>query len=365
VYGVCRRRLDNDHDAEDAFQATFLVLARRAGSVAKHDSVRSWLYGVARKVAARAATVRGRLPTTPLPTDVAAPERDAAWADVRPVLDEEVGRLPEKYRSPVLLCYFEGRTYEEAARELGWPLGTVSTRLTRARERLRTCLARRGLALSAAAVTALVSETATAAVTADRARSAAAAALNSGAVSAKTLALAQGVIHTMKATKLKLAVALLLATGVIAGGIGGVAHYLRADGPEAVARPETPDPPSGDKKKPAPEKVRGTTVDALRQKKAEAARKTYQMLWVQFEHGQDSLDRLFLWSRNWVDAQLATTSDRTERVAACQAYVDRTRKLAEINRERYKAARVDESVVHSSEYHLAEAEILLALVKEE
>src|SRR5262249_31028688 len=167
VWGLCRRLLRQESDAEDAFQATFLTLVRKAGSIGKGGSVASWLYKVAYRVAlhARARAARGAGREQAAPAEPAAgPAEDPVWRDLRPVLDEEIGRLPEKYRVPVLLCYLEGRTVDEAAEQLGWPRGTVATRLTRARERLRGRLVHRGVALSAAGWGALLTEDLVAAV---------------------------------------------------------------------------------------------------------------------------------------------------------------------------------------------------------
>src|SRR5262249_46009009 len=155
VLSVCRRVLRDAWDVDDAFQATFLTLVRRAGSIGKRESVSSWLYTVAYRVALRA---RGRAARRSARQeglggiDVAAaapgPDTALAWREVGPVLDAEVQRLPEKYRAAFVLCCLEGKTNEEAARELGCPKGTVLSRLARARERLRRRLSDRGLLLS-------------------------------------------------------------------------------------------------------------------------------------------------------------------------------------------------------------------------
>jgi RNA polymerase sigma factor (sigma-70 family) len=159
VLGVCRHILGQVHDAEDAFQATFLVLARKAGTIRDRRVLGCWLYEVAYRIAVRAKThaVRrrsrerqGAEVAAVAPAGDQDLAQDLAWAELRPVLHEEVNRLPEKYRSAVVLCYLEGRTNEEAAALLRWPVGTVKGRLSRARELLRSRLARRGLALSAA-----------------------------------------------------------------------------------------------------------------------------------------------------------------------------------------------------------------------
>ncbi len=147
VLAVCRRALGVTPDADDAFQATFLILIRRAGHLGPRDAIGPWLYGVARRVAARArdqaARRRRREPVT-LDRDVEGRSRSATEPDVSEILDQEWNRLPARYRSPMVLCYLEGRTHEEAARDLGWPVGTVKGRLARAREILRDRLTRRG-----------------------------------------------------------------------------------------------------------------------------------------------------------------------------------------------------------------------------
>jgi RNA polymerase sigma factor (sigma-70 family) len=154
VLGVCRRVLGTRPDAEDAFQATFLVLLRRANSLQAADSLGPWLYGVAWRVAsrARAGNARRRLEeekaaaTRPEQTET---DCSAARRELHAIIDEEINRLPEKYRRPLVLCYLEGLTQEAAARQLRWKAGVLRGRLDRARLRLRGRLARRGLAPAA------------------------------------------------------------------------------------------------------------------------------------------------------------------------------------------------------------------------
>lgn len=155
VLGVCRRVLGDEHDAEDAFQATFLVFARRAGAIRSQGAVGSWLCGTAYRISlkAKAAAARRRAQEKRASTmPKIDPESEAAWHELKPVLDEELNRLPEKYRIPLVLCYLEGKTNEVAARELGWAPGSMSYRLAQARERLRERLVRRGVALSTALI---------------------------------------------------------------------------------------------------------------------------------------------------------------------------------------------------------------------
>ncbi len=135
VFRVCNQALRDRHAAEDAFQATFLVLARQARSIRKADSLESWLFGVASRAAARIRMLEARrqqcerrLANVRADGESDVPDPSENW----PELHAEIARLPEKYRIPIVLCYFEGLTHEQAAGRLGWPVGTVKTRLSRA-----------------------------------------------------------------------------------------------------------------------------------------------------------------------------------------------------------------------------------------
>ncbi len=245
VWGVCCRLLSNHHDAEDAFQATFLVLVRKAAD-APRQAVANWLYGVARQTAVRLramAAKRGRreaqVMTMPEPT---VPE--ARDADVQAVLDEELGRLPEHYRGVIVLCDLEGMTRKEAARQLGIPEGSVASRLARARALLAKRLNRRGLfsggsvaavlsagAASASAPPALVASTIQAA-------SLLAAGQAAGAVSAKVAALTEGTVRAMFVTKIKSVLAVMLVAGIaLAGAAGLLYHTQAAEPPKAKGEP--------------------------------------------------------------------------------------------------------------------------------
>ena len=219
--------LGNDHDADDAFQATFMVLARKAGSLTGKESVANWLYGVACRTAMKARVGAGRRRRRE--EVVAAMTReetsdDVAEALVCPVLDEEVNRLPDKYRLPVLLCYLEGESNEEAARRMRCSIGAIKMRLLRARELLRNRLTRRGVAVSAVALgTLLERSAASAAVPATPIASICNAAnlfAAGSASSATAAALAQGVIRDMQFAKMKLAAVTILGLGVLGLGIG-------------------------------------------------------------------------------------------------------------------------------------------------
>jgi RNA polymerase sigma factor (sigma-70 family) len=234
VLGVCRRMLINDADAEDAFQAAFFVLARRAASVVKRASLACWLYGVAYRTAleARARRWRRRARETPM-EEMPHPHVDAAEVqDWRPLLDEELGRLPEKYRTAVILADLEGRTRKQVAGLLRVPEGTVSSRLATARRMLAERLTRRGVALSGGAVAAaLTAERATAGVSVALALSTVKDAVQFAAGHAAALAspaavLTMGVFKAMLMTKLKVIVATVMVATVL--GACGLAYYTSA-----------------------------------------------------------------------------------------------------------------------------------------
>ena len=231
VWGVCRRVLRNHHDAEDAFQATFLVLVRKAASIASREMVANWLYGVAHQTAlkARATAAKRRArerQVTEMPEPAVA-EQDL-WHDLQPLLDQELSRLPDKYRVVIVLCDLEGKTRKEAARQLGVPEGTVASRLARARAMLAKRLARHGLAVSGGALAAVLSQnvasagvpTSVVSSTIKAASLVAAGQAAAGMISAKVAALTEGVLKAMLLTKLKIATVVLL-VAVAAAGSGG------------------------------------------------------------------------------------------------------------------------------------------------
>ena len=161
VQGVCRRILGDAHDAEDAFQAVFLVLARKSASIRRPDLLANWLYGVACRIARKARIRAIRREIRERQAGKMATQSqllDLEWVELKAVLDDELSQLPEKYRAPLVLCYLRGQTNAEAAAQLGWPTGSISERLSRAREMLRKRLSRRGMNLSAALLALLLSQ---------------------------------------------------------------------------------------------------------------------------------------------------------------------------------------------------------------
>jgi RNA polymerase sigma factor (sigma-70 family) len=234
VWAVCRRVLRNYHDAEDAFQATFLVLVRKASSIASPELLANWLYGVAHQTAlkARATTAkrRSRERQVMKMPEPAVPEQDL-WNDLQPLLDQELSRLPDKYRVAIVLCDLEGKTRKEAARQLGVPEGTLAARLVRGRVMLAKRLARHGLAVSAGSLAAVLVENAASAsapnslvVSTIKATDLFAAGQTAAksVISVKVAALAEGVLRTMFLTKLKIATAVLVAAAVLASGFSAV-----------------------------------------------------------------------------------------------------------------------------------------------
>jgi RNA polymerase sigma factor (sigma-70 family) len=227
VWGVCRRILHHYHDAEDAFQATFLVFVRKAASIASPDLLANWLYGVAHQTALKArATSAKRKTRERQVNDMPEPAamQSNLWNDLRQLLDQELSRLPDKYRSAIVLCDLEGTTRKEAARQLGVPEGTVAARVVRGRKMLAQRLARHGLALSGASLPTVLSQnTASATVPSGVVGStikaatllAAGQAAATGVISVKVLALTEGVVKAMFLTRLKTGVTIMLGMGLL------------------------------------------------------------------------------------------------------------------------------------------------------
>ncbi len=228
VLAVCRRILHDPHAAEDAFQATFLVLLRKAGSIRNHASLAGWLHRVAQRVSLRARAQAEKRSRRERRFETMPSHRtldDITWKDLRAVLDEELGQLPEKYQSALVLHYLEGKTQEQAARELGVPRTSLASRLAWGRGLLRERLARRGLALSSGLLAATLT--------------ARAVFLPAAAAAAGTaVSLADDVVRSLSAAHAKTGI-ILAALTALALGSGLAAHGMLAD---AAPRLE-PDPP--------------------------------------------------------------------------------------------------------------------------
>jgi RNA polymerase sigma factor (sigma-70 family) len=229
VLGVCRRVLRDAMDAEDAFQATFLVLVRKAPSIVPRSQLAPWLHGVAHKTALKAKAMNRRRRVKEREAGAAQARNAPAttWDPLLEILDGELSALPEKYRAPILLCDLEGLSYKEAAARLGCPPGTLSGRLTRARALLARRVSRRCPPVTAAALPALLARAVPVAVSPSLkactiragAHLAAGKALSESAVPAKVALLAQGVLKMLLLSKLKtVTVGLLLLAAVVATG---------------------------------------------------------------------------------------------------------------------------------------------------
>src|SRR5262245_32193015 len=233
VLGVCRRALGNLHDAEDACQATFLVLARKAASIRKNTALASWLHGVACRVSAMLKREQARRQRREGKAHAAAPPDAAAevnWREMQVLLDEELEQLPQRYRTPLILCYLDGKTRDEAAGQLGLSVGSLHGRLERGRALLRQRLVQRGLTLSAALfATALAEGVARGALSPTFVISstrvavlfAAGEPLAEGTVAAPVITLTQGVLKSMFLTKVKLGMGAVLCAGLLVALIGG------------------------------------------------------------------------------------------------------------------------------------------------
>jgi RNA polymerase sigma factor (sigma-70 family) len=240
VLGVCRRVLRHEADAEDAFQATFLVLVRKAGTVQPRDHVGHWLYGVAYRTALRAKALEARRRmkerTAARPQEL----QDGIWKDVLPLLDQELSGLPEKYRIPVVLCDLEGKSRKEVARILGCLEGTLSSRLARARTLLARRLYRRGVVLSGGALATMLSAYgAVSSVPVGLASGtikmalplAAGQAAATACASANVLTLTEGVLKAMLLTKVKTATVILCGVAALGMGTGGMLYRAKASEP--------------------------------------------------------------------------------------------------------------------------------------
>jgi RNA polymerase sigma factor (sigma-70 family) len=252
VYGLCRQLIGDLHDAEDAFQAVFLVLARKAASIEKPDLLANWLHGVALRTARKAKGRRARqrrfesaagvrhraiesIATRAATGTLELTDKAALDADVAAALHDEIAQLSRTFRLPIILCYFEGIALDDAARRLHWPAGTLRSRLARARDKIRRGLTRRGIVLSAVALGAALSPKSVSASLCDATTKAAShfVAGRGFPASAAATALAREVLRSMRFSKLRFTALTLLVVGAIAAGAGFLSHaYAKKDGPK-------------------------------------------------------------------------------------------------------------------------------------
>jgi RNA polymerase sigma factor (sigma-70 family) len=365
VFGVCRRVLNNISDAEDAYQAAFVVLACKARAISRPELLGSWLYRVAFRAALRARAEASRRREHPLPSAdiaVAPPIPDADWADLRPVLDEEIERLPQKYRLPVVLCYLEGHSNDEAARRLGCPLGTIASRLATARERLRGRLMRRGITLSSsllASVLAVDALSATvpgtvceAAITSALAFTSGAAL--SGAAATSSILLAKGVLRSMLLSRIRTVFIVLAILGLV--GIGG--GYL-ATQPGADARPQDRPPALA-----AGDDVGAKRVAELLKLRRDAAEAVFEFRIKKVEAGAALADEAFFaCSLRLHQAELDLCRTRAERVEACTTHMNRMNRADQILQAQFQAGKINIGDGAVGTYYRADAELRLERAK--
>ncbi|MBA4067130.1 MAG: hypothetical protein C0501_26175 [Isosphaera sp.] len=257
VYNLCHRVLRNPQDAEDAYQATFLVLARKAHALTARESVGNWLYGVAYRTALKARTAAARRSRR----EAAAPVREPAGPlaeltvhEAQAIVDQELARLPDKFRAPLVLCCLEGLTRDEAAQQLGWPAGLLKSRLEQGRELLRGRLVRRGLTLSAGLFsTGLLGGAALAGPAPDLAAATveagvlvASGAAAGGVASARAVALAEGVSRALWWTNARALAAILAVAVPAALGVAAATSAPAAKPGPAARAPAPPPPPAAD-----------------------------------------------------------------------------------------------------------------------
>jgi RNA polymerase sigma factor (sigma-70 family) len=247
IWGLCVRCLGETPEAEDAFQATFLVLVRKAASLRGPKRLGPWLYGVAYRTSLKLRGQRARRAAreTPLPTELFQERPESIWSDLGPVLDEEITRLPTKYRLPVLLCCLQGLSSDEAAQRLGCAKGTVFSRLSRARDLLRRRLARRGVEVSAGALAAVLAENTLLRAAPSlalremtiRTSLLLAAGTTGQTLSAPLAGLVEGVVRSMFLSKVKFALIIVLVVGIAGAGTSFLAHSTSASPPSAPSPP--------------------------------------------------------------------------------------------------------------------------------
>lgn len=392
VLRVCRQLLSNAHDADDAFQATFLVLARKAKAIGRGDLLAGWLYGVARRIAVRVRVQAARRHSREQPLMEATatttpPELEARehWS----MLHEEVVRLPAKYRQPVVLCYLEGKTLEEAARLLDWPKGTVSGRLARARDLLQRRLTRRGVAVPVAGGVAVLlgSRSVMAAVPRELLRCSVAAALAfaaglpaAGVISPTALSLAEGVLQTMFVTKLKIVGAALLVFALAATvGAGITAAALRQDSAKQ-SPPEQPKLPAQAKEaakqaeeekesdllntKPLAADPKDDELHKLMKERFNAAQQEMQSLYEQIKAGRQMTDTVLESAKRLKVAGQELFDNPKEKIAFQEKYVKTTRIVEKIVQSQFDVGTLTFAELQRVRYIRLDAEIELLRLKE-
>jgi RNA polymerase sigma factor (sigma-70 family) len=376
VLGVCRRMLADRTDVEDAFQATFLVLVRRARQLGPRDAIGPWLYGVAIRVAMRARSEAARRRRfQPLTAEVAALalDRSTDSREIGEILDQELSRLPSKYRNPIVLCYLEGQTHEEAARQLKWPIGTVKGRLARARDLLQSRLVRHGLAPAVGTLSLAMSPDSSAALhrelldrTVKSSLKLALGHTTAQIASTSITSLVEGVLTSMFLNTLKWAGATVLVCGLAFTGVGVMA---RQDG-----KAKNEDAPSAPNlvldyalpKKPTAipsENVAAANSDAkhelagLHRLLRKAAAAEWEQAYKEYVRTNIDLDGAYQASKRLMEAEQEFPSAPDVRSGAVKDHLQRIRDLA---RAQHGNAPLSEVAAAQVRAYAAEAEVWVA-----
>ena len=358
VLGVCKRFLRSHHDAEDAFQAVFLVFMKRADSIRPKSQLANWLYGVAFKTACKTRAYLGKRRLREWSV-ASVPERGCPesqeWGDFWLLLDQELNQLPDIYRAPIVLCDLEGKSRREAAHALGLLDGTLSGRLARARSRLAARLSRRGVSLSGAAMAAaLLEETASATLPAGLVMSTtkiAFALACKGSVLASSsslgiISITKGVLRSMFIAKVWQTSAVLIVSTLAVGAGAGVMTVRGGNPDGAFGQTAQSGAPASSPKQAFQEKI---DRDRELRRPAQQVRDEVSLLerkavWdirlKEYLAGRGTLDRLLQCASEIMDAERIVAKNPLERVAACQAQVDRVLPVYEIVRQRYEAGKV-------------------------
>jgi RNA polymerase sigma factor (sigma-70 family) len=371
VLRVCRAILRHEHEAEDAFQATFLVLVRKAGSLWVRDSLGPGLYRVAYRIAVRAKIGSGRRKAAEREVAEMASDRYSGEerSGLGPALYEEIDRLPDRYRIPVVLCDLEGRSYEAAARHVGCPVGTLKSRLARGRQRLRERLAHRGLISAGVLGTVLFSDAAQATVPTALAELTAQAAirfamgpsLTAEAVSLSATILAKGILREMIMTRLS-CVGMTLAAFTVATA-AGVLTFRASASQDKVLPTRQPSQPDGRvASAAAPARSRAELLSA----QLRVCQKAYEQSLI-VRNGKDDVEKIHLWSQRVMQAQIATAvgsyvadpKARAVYVAAAKAHLDRMTRLEEQIRQFVEQGMDVPLNASTAEYYRIEAEGLV------
>ncbi len=379
VWGVCRRLLPH-HEAEDAFQTTFLVLVRKAGSVLPREMVGNWLYGVAHRTALKARATAAKQQTrekqvTALPERGVEPQEPSR--DLQLVLDQELSRLPDKYRAAIVLCDLEDKTRTEAARQLGVPEGTLAARVARARKLLAKRLARHGLAVPAGTFAGGLSQQAARGSVSPSVLSStmkvvsvvgAGQALPAGLISAKVAALAEGVMRGMMLTKIK-SVVLVAVSALCLCGITGAVVGLAQDGKEAGKKPAGEGQPEGKQAaKPAGDAKAAEDMKANLEARVALAEKCYEAAFENLKRTkrfgnvllpQANPEDAYTWSVRWLQSERDRSPKRADQIAALEAHLERMQNL-EKALEPLSRDLLPRSAALGAEWYLREAELWLA-----